>query len=196
VYVTVLLLRFIHKCLAGFEKACIMIEHQKNFIKGAKMRRGSIAGGVCLLLSAWVWAGGGVTPAEHKTVPCHPPKVYVDSDAKLMWQDEAYSPREEGAYARNGIYGKVGTHGYAVRYCQNLNYAGYNDWRLPTADELATVHRIPGQVFDYFMDGDFWTATPTVKGKYYVIYTADAYRYKRSPRKSYYIRCVRCTEPK
>jgi hypothetical protein len=83
---------------------------------------------------------------------------------------------------------------YAVRYCENLDYAGYDDWRLPTADELSTIHREPGQLFTYYRDGDFWTATPAEKGKYYVIYPADAYRYKRNQRRSYYIRCVRCLD--
>jgi hypothetical protein len=147
---------------------------------------------VSAAVASLVWAGGGVAPAPKAAVPCHVQKVYVDTENHLMWQDEAYTIKEDGAYARGRTYGKVGSHAYAVRYCENLNYAGYNDWRLPTADEMSDMHRKAGQLFSYYRDGDFWTATPTTKGRYYVVFPADAYRYKRNPRRSYYIRCVRC----
>lgn len=33
------------------------------------------------------------------------------------------------------------TKGEAVRACKNLNYAGYNDWRLPTKEEIIVLHQ-------------------------------------------------------
>ena len=44
---------------------------------------------------------------------------------KLMWEDE------------KEIF--KGTWGEAKHYCENLNLAGYNDWRLPTRLELLSI---------------------------------------------------------
>jgi len=143
-----------------------------------------------------VMAGGGVAPAASNvaelTSPCASETVYVDRDTHLMWQDAKYTDAEDGAREKGRSNGKAGNWRHAVNYCRTLNYAGYTDWRLPTADELFAVHHEAGQHFINFRDKDFWTSTPTTEGKYYVIYPADAYRYKRSPRESNYIRCVRC----
>jgi hypothetical protein len=160
------------------------------------LKRIGIAAILLTAISSWVIAGGGVAKAKKTTIPCHIKKVFVDYEVGLMWQDEAFTPQEDGAYMTERSYGKAGTHAYAVRYCKNLNYAGFDDWRLPTAEELVGMHRIPKQPLAYFRDGDFWTSTPAGAGKYYVVFPADAYRYKRNPRKSYYIRCVRCIEPR
>ena len=51
--------------------------------------------------------------------------VVTDSVYKLMWQDG-----EE-------IY--QGTYDEAVKYCENLTFAGFDDWRLPTANELFSI---------------------------------------------------------
>jgi hypothetical protein len=52
-------------------------------------------------------------------------EVVKDDIYKLMWQDG-----EE-------IY--QGTYDEAVKYCENLNFAGYDDWRLPTINELISI---------------------------------------------------------
>ena len=151
-----------------------------------------------LLAASLAIAGGNFAPNVPAVAeigsPCQVEKVYVDSDSKLMWQDAPYTDAEDGAYAREQSIGKAGNWGHAVNYCRSLNYAGYTDWRLPTADELQEIHYHEGQHFTYFRDKDFWTSTPTTDGKYYVVYPADAYKYKRSKRQSNYIRCVRCTK--
>ncbi|MCF6206284.1 MAG: DUF1566 domain-containing protein [Sulfurovum sp.] len=149
-----------------------------------------------VLASTFVMAGGNLSPVVPVVAeigsPCKVQKVYVDSDTKLMWQDAPYTDAEDGAYAREHSVGKAGNWGHAVNYCRRLDYAGYTDWRLPTADELQEIHHQEGQLFVNFRDKDFWTSTPTSDGKYYVVYPADAYKYKRSKRQSNYIRCVRC----
>lgn len=126
---------------------------------------------------------------------CKLNKVYTEKDAELMWQDQVYTDAEDGAYQRNHSVGKVGSWNYATNYCAGLDYQGYDDWRLPTADELSHLHHKAGQPFFYYRGEDFWTSTPTTKNKYYVIYPVDAYRYKRDKNKSHYIRCVRCWVP-
>jgi len=143
-------------------------------------------------------AGGDMMPSIPAVAeiekPCNAGKVYVNHDTQLMWQDAPYTDAEDGAYHREHSVGKAGNWGHAMNYCRSLKYAGYTDWRLPTVDELMEVHRHEGQHFTYFRDKDFWTSTPTTEGRYYVVYPADAYKYKRSKRQSNYIRCVRCTK--
>ena len=51
--------------------------------------------------------------------------VVTDSVYKLMWQD--------GEEIFKGDYDE------AVKYCENLTFAGFEDWRLPTIDELISI---------------------------------------------------------
>ena len=145
------------------------------------------------LSSALLMAGGNIAAIEDVPNACYADKTYLQEDANLMWQDQKYTDAEDGAYANDRSTRKAGKWNHASKYCRRLNYAGYSDWRLPTSDELQHVHRIEGQVFNYFRDKDFWTSTPTTENKYYVVYPADAYIYKRVKRQSNFIRCVRCT---
>ncbi len=152
----------------------------------------------CLsMFTTLLMAGGDATEtlapvAEVSQTPCKTNKVYIESDAGLMWQDAAYTDGEDGAYKRGHSVGKAGKHRHAMNYCRTLNYAGYNDWRLPTADELSHVHDVPGNPFAYYRGSDFWSTTPATENRYYVVFTADAMQYARKPSESNYIRCVRC----
>ena len=141
-------------------------------------------------------AGGNVSPGQSPVadIPAKSykaDKVYVERDANLMWQDQAYRDAEDGAYRGGHSVGKVGKWRYAVNYCRALNYAGYIDWRLPSSEELMYVHRKEGEVFQSFRGSDFWSSTPALGNRYYVVFTADAYRYIRRATESNYIRCVR-----
>ena len=51
--------------------------------------------------------------------------VVTDSIYKLMWQD--------GEEIFKGTYDE------AVKYCENLSFAGYDDWRLPRVNELISI---------------------------------------------------------
>jgi hypothetical protein len=158
---------------------------------------------VCLSVFSTLLMGGGkvAAPKLSQIVPipsksCKADKVYVDKDERLMWQDQPFVNAEDGAYKRSYSIGKVGSWGHAVNYCSALSYAGYSDWRLPTADELMEVHRKEGQVFSYFRGSDFWSSTPAKANKYYVVFPADAYQYARHAKETNYIRCVRCLDGK
>ena len=166
--------------------------------EGEKMKKSVIA--ACMSMSAiLLFAGGNVTPSLPAVVDIPAKaykvdKVYIEKDAKLMWQDQVYVDAEDGAYKREHSEGKVGNQKHANNYCRRLDYAGFVDWRLPTSDELQHVHRKDGQVFSYFRGRDFWSSTPASQGKYYVVYPADAYRYEHKIKRSNYIRCVRCLD--
>nr|WP_314469700.1 DUF1566 domain-containing protein [uncultured Campylobacter sp.] len=52
-------------------------------------------------------------------------EVIKDDIYKLMWQD--------GEEIFKGDYDE------AVKYCENLTFAGFEDWRLPTLNELISI---------------------------------------------------------
>ncbi len=54
-------------------------------------------------------------------------KIEIRSGANLIWQQEM--PEEKMNYRD------------AVNYCENLEYDGHADWRLPTISELRTIIR-------------------------------------------------------
>ena len=144
-----------------------------------------------------VIAGGNCYPGLSEVIgiearSCENNGVYLEKHTNLMWQDEAYGDIEDGANARNRSGKKAGSWNYAENYCRRSNYGGYADWRLPTSRELMHVHRKRGQSFVNFRGDDFWSSTPATDTRYYVVYAADAYPYKRYKKESNYIRCVRC----
>ena len=148
-----------------------------------------------LLASVSLIAGGDVAPSTVVPIPstsCKDKRIYIENDAKLIWQDQFYSTQEEGAYKRERSFGKAGTLAHAYRYCSTLTYANYSDWRVPSADELTHIHNKDNHPFVYNADSDFWTSTPTTENRYLVVFPADAQSYARSVKQSNYIRCVRC----
>ncbi len=53
--------------------------------------------------------------------------VVTNTETGLMWQDNAAAKEIERDWSG------------AKSYCQNLNFAGYSDWRLPSIKELLTI---------------------------------------------------------
>ena len=156
---------------------------------------------LCFAMISFVFAGGdksgSLSPVTNMQMPekaCQVSKVYVDHEAKLMWQDQPYTDAEDGGFKQGYSVGKVGTHSHAIQYCRTLNYGGYGDWRVPTADELMQVHAPQHNPFTYHRGADFWTSTPAVANKYYVVFPADAMQYQRTADESNYVRCVRCLD--
>lgn len=153
---------------------------------------------ISILLFTTLVMGGGNTGATLSPVAkisnasCKADKVYIEQDAGLMWQDQAYSDAEDGAFKRGHSIEKSGKHRHAIHYCRTLNYGGYTDWRLPTSEELSNVHAPQDNPFVYHRGSDFWSSTPATENRYYVVFTADAIRYARKSGESNYIRCVRC----
>lgn len=106
------------------------------------------------------------------------------SDIKnnLMWQDNNDTLSIKKAY--NADDGDT-----AINYCKNLSLGGYNDWRLPTKQEMETVmdeklYPHIAQAFKYkdsIIGGAYWTSTKDYKGCYTIndIWVTDfLYTYK------------------
>ena len=62
----------------------------------------------------------------------------------LMWQNEPYTQEEKDAYCIDENYGKVMDWDSAMEYAKNLRLGGYNDWRLPTIEELKEIVTLCG----------------------------------------------------
>lgn len=79
-------------------------------------------------------------------------KVVMDTGTNLMWVWDG------------NLAGREMTWNNAINYCKNLVYAGYDDWRSPTIDELKTLIKenerptINNQGFNC-LNGWYWSAT-------------------------------------
>lgn len=54
-------------------------------------------------------------------------KIVSCNDSGLMWQDD------------NNINNNKKEWQEAINYCEDLNFAGYNDWRLPNYNEIESI---------------------------------------------------------
>ncbi|MBU0631910.1 DUF1566 domain-containing protein [bacterium] len=69
--------------------------------------------------------------------------VWIDKETGLMWQDEEYNQEEVDNYVKyyeqEKNVGKTGSWYHADEYCQKLRLDGFNDWRLPSINELSSI---------------------------------------------------------
>ena len=84
-------------------------------------------------------------------------RIVIDNKTGLMWQKE---------YATNKNWQQ------ALKYCEDLTYAGYSDWRLPNKNELASLvnYEKSGSPYSYFPDmpsNYFWSSSTYVANTYY-----------------------------
>lgn len=64
-------------------------------------------------------------PTYYKST--NPQKVFIDRQTGLMWQDDAKVPKSIKSLSE------------AKYYCQRLSLKGYNDWRVPSIEELVSL---------------------------------------------------------
>ncbi|WP_201353643.1 DUF1566 domain-containing protein [Hydrogenimonas urashimensis] len=118
--------------------------------------------------------------------------VVLDTRTNLMWQDDAL------------VGGK--TWKEAIDYCENLDLAGYTDWRLPNFNEYDSLidternnpalspvfENVATDVYD-----KYWTSTTYMdenKTKAWTLQTRNGWNYQSEKSEndgSLFIRCVR-----
>ena len=108
-----------------------------------------------------------------------------DSSTNLLWQ-------------KTTAGGK--TWKEALAYCENLEYAGYSDWRLPNMNELVTLldysqTAAPVSQFPEMPSDTFWTSTYEnyyggAEGAFYVSFGTGAVAHNGASAQ-YSVRCVR-----
>ncbi|ERJ32115.1 DUF1566 domain-containing protein [Campylobacter concisus] len=116
-------------------------------------------------------------------------EVVRDDIYKLMWQDGDLPPFRM-------YYDK------AVQYCENLNFAGFDDWRLPTVNELLSIidyskySSAMNLAFKYadIPSGKYWSSTKSADDSSDVwvvdFDNGEDFRYSVSSHKGL-VRCVR-----
>ncbi len=131
-------------------------------------------------------AQGVCTPQSFTVQTISSQKVVLDNNTGLMWQQTI--PTSTYTWAN------------AVSYCENLEYAGYTDWRLPTPKELQTI--VDNSKYNPAIDTSYFPGTPSSNfwsSSTYVTGTGHAWRVNfdnghvdgSSKASDYNVRCVR-----
>lgn len=125
--------------------------------------------------------------------------LVTDNISGLIWQrklPESYS-------GCTGSSGAACLYQQALEYCENLAYAGFSDWRLPTPEEFATIIDFgktgPALDSDIFpvqttTQKTFWTSAASLysSGKSWSIdFTKGETREEQIASNYFYVRCVR-----
>ena len=115
-------------------------------------------------------------------------EVVIDSDSKMMWQDDI------------SVIKVLLSHEEADSYCKKLAYRSFNDWRLPAIEELELIvdkenmKNYINSAFKYNVPDGYWAfkahwRTLWFNADYMHFVSGTAYFDNRKKKK--YIRCVR-----
>lgn len=126
--------------------------------------------------------------------------IVTDNQTGLMWQDEDYTDEEQQNFGVNKSHGKVLDWYKAVEYANNLRLGGYDDWRLPTRDELLSIvdkSRVPSTktIFQNVVPSGYWSFSPVANFSSRAWFVMFCYGHDGMYDKSFsfYVRCVRCS---
>jgi hypothetical protein len=96
----------------------------------------------------------------------------------LMWQNDGTSPRLNWNDAKS--------------YCAKLNLAGFNNWVLPSKDELVALYKSRKKLKNY-KASDYWSSTTYAGDTTFAwdVYFGNGYDDVNNKSNSFYLRCVR-----
>ena len=114
-------------------------------------------------------------------------EVVNDTTTCLMWQDDNASKTVKKTWQE------------AIDYCEDLNFAGHEDWRLPNYNELYSIgdrskfNPAIKDAFENVSSSYYWSSTTYVvstNSAWYVVFNYG-YGYADYKGNGYYVRCVR-----
>ncbi|MBO4700092.1 DUF1566 domain-containing protein [bacterium] len=91
--------------------------------------------------------GKGLPTANFEISAVNGDTIAKDSSTGFVWQK---------------TYAEITTWKEVLAYCENLEYAGFSDWRLPNKNELASIMNYgqeESSPLDMPADYGFWTST-------------------------------------
>ncbi|NWF66945.1 MAG: DUF1566 domain-containing protein [Campylobacterales bacterium] len=103
---------------------------------------------------------------------------FVKDSLKNIWQDNLLS--------------NLMTHDEAVQYCENLEFGGYDKWKLPTIEELNIINNKQNK-FIHIGEGFYWTSTPVSNKSnnyWYVDFKNGGKNYYTINQDLGYVRCI------
>ena len=118
-------------------------------------------------------------------------EIVTDYIAQLMWQDDVNVLADTNKMTYTG----------AINYCNNLSLGGFNDWRLPTIEELLNI--VDKGSYDPAIDPTFknlnttgyfyWSSTETAlrTNQAWTVYFEAGTDHYRDITGLYNVRCVR-----
>jgi len=79
----------------------------------------------------------------------------------------------------------------AAKFCENMNYAGYTDWYLPSKEELAFLHRNSASIGGFVYSSFYWSSTEYNSTVAWSFGFSYGFASNNSKTNNYYVRCVR-----
>lgn len=128
-----------------------------------------------------------------------PNMQYITEIDGWMWEDKPYTKKEKVAYESMfpiREYGRVLKWDSAMQYCRNLTLGGYDDWALPTKDQLVELYSkrrsLKSIDSDYFGD-TYWSSSTLsiVNSVAWIVGFDRKYVGWGTKSGSLYVRCVR-----
>ncbi|MGA1931583.1 DUF1566 domain-containing protein [Arcobacter sp. YIC-464] len=115
-------------------------------------------------------------------------EVVIDTNTKLMWIDNL------------DVIKIKKNHEDSIEYCENLVFAGYSNWRIPTIDEFKTIvnkknyKNYINYRFKYNVPDGYWALKAHWRTLWFYadyMHFVSGTPYYDSRHKTKYIRCVR-----
>ena len=115
-------------------------------------------------------------------------EIVNDTKLDLMWQDNASAKSTKKKWKS------------AKKYCQNLSFGGYSNWRLPSYDELLTIvdyDRYNPAIMLSFKNvnalGNYWSSSQYVSDEklVWIVEFLNGNTFKDTRPHEYNVRCVR-----